>query len=87
MHADEGRKVLSQIMLDVANCGDDAGCRSIKGEFVSAVQYHQLKDESHYEALAEKISENTQTLYGLKGIHALILFIVIINATAYKIML
>ena len=61
----EGRNIVGDVLLKVIQCYDDQ-CRSVKTEFVQAVQYHALKNEDDYKALSAKISENILTQYGLK---------------------
>ena len=65
---DEGRRILSDILLNVVQCADDP-CRSMKKHFVESTQFHQLKTEEHYKSLGDKIAENTQTMYALNEGH------------------
>ena len=61
--ADEGRILISQILLTTIKCVSDK-CRSMKKDFVEAVQYVQLKSEKNYQKLSELIAENTLSFYG-----------------------
>ena len=54
---DEGRQRLSSLMLRVKEC-KTAVCRKKKTEFVSAVQYHQLRKENDYKKLGRYISRH-----------------------------
>lgn len=65
---DEGRRLLSEILLSIVQCPDE-NCRTTKRHFVESTQFHQLKTEDDYEALARKIAENTQTMYALTEDH------------------
>jgi hexose-6-phosphate dehydrogenase len=60
----EGRKILSEILLNTIKCFD-VECREMKKNFVEAIQYHQLKTEAHYKELDSKVSENTKGLYAM----------------------
>lgn len=64
--ADTGRQLLSEILLYRLLCSDDK-CRQMKSRFVQATQYHSLATTEEYEKLARKVSENTQSVYGLQG--------------------
>ena len=64
--ADTGRLTLSEILLFRLQCSDDK-CRQMKTKFVEATQYHSLATEDDYDRLALKVSENTQSMYGLQG--------------------
>ena len=65
---DEGRQIMSEILLNIVQCPDEE-CRSMKRHFIESTQFHQLKTEKHYESLASKIAENTQTMYSLTEDH------------------
>ena len=65
---DEGRQLLSDILLNVVRCSDE-DCRTMKKYFIESIQFHQLKTEEHYELLATKIADNTQTMYALVENH------------------
>ncbi len=65
---DPGRQLLSEILLNVVSCPDEK-CRALKKQFIESTQFHQLKTEKHYEDLASKIAENTQTMYALTETH------------------
>jgi hexose-6-phosphate dehydrogenase len=49
------------------NC-DEAGseCVETKKQFVEAIQCHQLKTERDFQSLADKLYENTQSVYGIE---------------------
>ena len=64
--ANFGRQLLSEILLYRLPCSDDK-CRQMKSRFVQATQYHALVKTEDYEKLARKVSENTQSIYGLQG--------------------
>ena len=65
---DEGRRLLSEILLSVVQCSDE-DCRTMKRQFIESAQFHQLKTEEHYKSLASKIAENTQTMFALSEGH------------------
>ena len=60
----DGRQILSKMLLQAVPCHDDQ-CRKVKTEFVQAVQYHQLKTEEDYKTVGSKIADNTLNRYGL----------------------
>ena len=62
---DEGRKIISDIMLNIVKCSTE-DCRDLKATFINSVQYHQLDKEDHYKRLSKIVTENTQGLYGLQ---------------------
>lgn len=61
---EEGRKLLSDILLNSIKCYD-VECRDLKKSFVESIQFHQLKTETHYSELDSKVSENTKGLYAM----------------------
>lgn len=71
--ANAARRQISRLLLGLVNCDDTAGldevdseCVKHKKQFVEAIQFQQLKTERDFQTLADKLYENSQSIYGIE---------------------